>query len=64
MFYGQCFYSYTFQGPPGNIKIDKAKSTEKVDGPVAMVMAYAQIMVEDKPTIYTSGERQQGLLML
>jgi phage terminase large subunit-like protein len=50
--------------PAGNIKIDKAKSTEKVDGPVAMVMAYAQIMVEDKPTIYTSGERQQGLLML
>jgi phage terminase large subunit-like protein len=50
--------------PAGNIKIDKAKSTEKVDGPVAMVMAYAQIMVENKPTIYTSGERQQGLLML
>jgi phage terminase large subunit-like protein len=47
-----------------NIKIDKAKSTEKVDGPVAMVMAYAQIMVEDRPTIYTSGEREQGLLML
>jgi phage terminase large subunit-like protein len=50
--------------PAGNIKIDKAKSTEKVDGPVAMVMAYAQIMVEDRPTIYTSGEREQGLLML
>ncbi len=26
--------------PAGNIKIDKAKSTEKVDGPVAMVMAF------------------------
>jgi phage terminase large subunit-like protein len=50
--------------PAGNIKIDKAKSTEKVDGPVAMVMAYAQIMVEDRPTIYTSGEREQGLLIL
>jgi phage terminase large subunit-like protein len=50
--------------PAGNIKIDKAKSTEKVDGPVAMVMAYAQIMVEDRPTIYTSGEREKGLLML
>jgi phage terminase large subunit-like protein len=50
--------------PAGNIKIDKAKSTEKVDGPVAMVMAYAQIMVEQRPTIYTSGEREQGLLML
>jgi len=50
--------------PAGNVKIDKAKSTEKVDGPVAMVMAYAQIMVEDRPTIYTSGERQGGLLML
>jgi phage terminase large subunit-like protein len=50
--------------PAGNIKIDKAKSTEKVDGPVAMIMAYAQIMQGDRPTIYTSGEREQGLLML
>lgn len=50
--------------PAGNVKIDKAKSTEKVDGPVAMVMAYAQIMIEDRPTIYTSGERQGGLLIL
>ncbi len=50
--------------PAGNVKIDKAKSTEKVDGPVAMVMAYAQIMVEDKPTIYTSNERAEGLLIL
>jgi hypothetical protein len=27
-------------------------------------MAYAQIMQGDRPTIYTSGEREQGLLML
>jgi len=50
--------------PAGNIKIDKAKSTEKVDGAVAMVMAYAQIMQGDRPTIYESKERESGLLML
>jgi phage terminase large subunit-like protein len=50
--------------PAGNIKIDKAKSTEKVDGAVAMVMAYAQIMQGDRPTIYEGKEREGGLLML
>ena len=50
--------------PAGNIKIDKAKSTEKVDGAVAMVMAYAQIMQGNKPTIYEGKEREGGLLML
>jgi phage terminase large subunit-like protein len=50
--------------PAGNIKIDKAKSTEKVDGAVAMVMAYAQIMQGERPTIYESKERESGLLML
>lgn len=50
--------------PAGNVKIDKGKSTEKVDGPVAMVMAFAQTMLEDKTSLYESTERQQGLLML
>jgi phage terminase large subunit-like protein len=50
--------------PAGNVKIDKGKSTEKVDGPVAMVMAFAQTMLEDKISLYESTERQQGLLML
>ena len=50
--------------PAGNIKIDKAKSTEKVDGPVAAVMAYAQIMLTEGPTVYQSDDRQGGLLMI
>ena len=31
----------------GNIKIDKAKSKDKVDGPVAMVMAHAMYMMSE-----------------
>lgn len=51
--------------PAGNIKIDKAKSSEKVDGAVAMVMAYSQIMVkESSGTLYGSVDRNEGLLIL
>jgi phage terminase large subunit-like protein len=51
--------------PAGNIKIDKAKSTEKVDGAVAMVMAYSQIMLnESSGTLYGSDDRNEGLLIL
>lgn len=32
--------------PAGNVKIDKAKSTEKVDGPVASVMALGRALLE------------------
>ena len=34
------------QDPAGNIKIDKARSSEKVDGPVACVMARAMYMID------------------
>ena len=30
---------YVRQDPAGNIKMDKEKSTEKIDGAVAMIMA-------------------------
>ena len=40
--------------PAGNIKIDKAKSSEKVDGMVALAMALGRAMVHQggKPSIY------------
>ena len=41
------------QDPAGNIKIDKSKSTEKVDGMVALVMALGRAIVqEDDSSIY------------
>jgi phage terminase large subunit-like protein len=44
------------QDPAGNIKPDKAKSKEKIDGVVAACMALGRYMVaeEDKPDIYQS----------
>lgn len=47
--------------PAGNIKIDKAKSSEKVDGMVALVMALGRAIVneEDEKSIYeTRGIRR------
>lgn len=39
------------QDPAGNLKIDKAKSTERVDGMVALAMAVGRAMVaEEEPT--------------
>jgi phage terminase large subunit-like protein len=46
--------------PAGNIKIDKGKSSEKVDGMVAMVMAIGEWLTckEGGPSIYeTQGIR-------
>ena len=37
------------EDPAGNIKIDKGKSTEKVDGMVALVMALGEAMTDDRP---------------
>ena len=40
------------QDPAGNLKIDKAKSTERVDGMVALAMAVGRAMVsEEAPTV-------------
>ena len=47
--------------PAGNIKIDKEKSTEKVDGAVAMVMALDRAMKnQNNGSVYATG----GLLVL
>ncbi len=49
------------------VKISKAKSTERVDGAVALVMALARAMVGgsgDTDSIYNSDERHDGLLII
>ena len=49
--------------PAGNIKPDKEKSTEKIDGVVALIMALSRAMVggnPNKPSVY----RERGLLIL
>ena len=52
---------YIRQDPAGNIKIDKQKSTEKVDGAVALVMGLARALVhQDVESIYES----RGLIFL
>jgi len=40
---------YASQDSSGNIKLDKKKSTEKIDGMIALVMALARALI-DKPT--------------
>ena len=46
--------------PAGNLKIDKEKSTEKVDGAVALVMALDRAMKNQGESVYNS----RGLLVL
>ena len=46
--------------PAGNIKIDKEKSTEKVDGTVALVMALDRAIKNQGESVYDS----RGLLLL
>lgn len=46
--YGQCFYSYTFQGPPGNIKID---SIETIPNDLYR-LDFSTLNVPDKLTVY------------
>jgi phage terminase large subunit-like protein len=46
--------------PAGNLKIDKEKSTEKVDGAVALVMALDRAMKNQGESVYNS----RGLLLL
>ncbi len=48
--------------PAGNVKIDKEKSTEKVDGAVAMVMALDRAMKNQSSVESVYDER--GLLIL
>jgi len=43
--------------PAGNIKIDKGKSSEKVDGMVALVMALGEAMTDDTPNGSVYDER-------
>jgi len=50
------------QDPAGNIKIDKEKSTEKVDGMVGLVMALGEYMTDDSPG--TSVYEERGILEL
>ena len=48
--------------PAGNLKIDKEKSTEKVDGAVALVMALDRAMKsQNAGSVYDGG---RGLLIL
>jgi phage terminase large subunit-like protein len=48
--------------PAGNMKVDKEKSTERVDGVVALVMAIARAMLKtDTTSIYeTQGIKTFG----
>ncbi len=46
--------------PAGNLKIDKEKSTEKVDGAVALVMALDRAMKNQGESVYNS----RGLLLI
>jgi len=49
------------EDPAGNIKPNKAKSTEKIDGIVALIMALGEYMTgEDISSVYND----RGLLML
>jgi phage terminase large subunit-like protein len=50
------------QDPAGNIKPDKAKSTEKIDGIAAMVDAIARAMI--RPAVEQSVYETRGLLTL
>ena len=47
--------------PAGNIKLDKEKSTEKIDGMIALVMALSRALL-NKPTDSVYSER--GILIL
>jgi phage terminase large subunit-like protein len=47
--------------PAGNIKLDKEKSTERIDGMVALVMALSRALIS-KPTDSVYNER--GILIL
>jgi phage terminase large subunit-like protein len=48
--------------PAGNLKIDKEKSTEKVDGAVALVMALDRAMKNQNAGSIYDGDR--GFLIL
>jgi phage terminase large subunit-like protein len=50
------------EDPAGNIKIDRGKSTEKVDGMVALVMALGEFMTGEQtgPSVYD----ERGILTL
>ena len=54
--------AYVRTDPAGNQKIDKEKSTEKVDGAVAMVMALARAIANMGGSVYDDDEH--GLFLL
>ena len=54
--------AYVRTDPAGNQKIDKEKSTEKVDGAVAMVMALARAIANVGGSVYDDDEH--GLFLL
>ena len=49
--------------PAGNIKPDKAKSREKIDGIVALIMALSRAMVHD-PNAGKSIYETRGILTI
>jgi phage terminase large subunit-like protein len=54
--------AYVRTDPAGNLKIDKEKSTEKVDGAVALVMALDRALKNrNTGSVYDSG---RGLLII
>lgn len=52
------------QDPAGNVKIAKDKSREKVDGPVAAVMALGRIISQGTETPTESVYEERGIIML
>lgn len=52
--------------PAGNMKPDKDRSPEKIDGVVAGIMALGRAVVHEraKPSIYSDRTRRKGLLVL
>jgi phage terminase large subunit-like protein len=50
--------------PAGNIKIDKAKSTDKVDGMVAFVMAIGEYMTQNNNNLINDIYANQGIRTL
>jgi phage terminase large subunit-like protein len=48
------------QDPAGNVKPDKGKSTERIDGMVALIMALDRAVRNEKSTVYD----ERGILAL
>ena len=53
---------YTIIDPAGNIKMDKKKSAERIDGAVAIVMALDRAIRNEGPTDSVYNER--GIIVI